>query len=50
MRLGSSERGGACGVIPLDRFDLHNVYNGFEMILMVLGFWRETEDLPAREE
>lgn len=36
--------GGAIGVIPLDRLDLHNVYNGFEMILMVLGFGYETED------
>ena len=35
--------GGAFGVIPLDRLDLHNVYNGFEMILMVLGFGHETE-------
>lgn len=35
--------GGAFGVIPLDRLDLHNVYNGLEMILMVLGFWTETE-------
>jgi hypothetical protein len=31
-------RGGAIGLIPLDRVDLHNVYNGFEMILLVLGF------------
>ena len=37
--------GGAVGLIPLDRLDLHNVYNGFEMILMVLGFWSETENL-----
>jgi len=29
--------GGAIGVIPLDRLDLHNVYNGFEIILMTLG-------------
>jgi hypothetical protein len=35
--------GGAIGVIPLDRVDLHNVYNGVEMILMVLGFNYETE-------
>jgi hypothetical protein len=36
-------RGGAIGVIPLERLDLHNVYNGFEMILIVLGFVAETE-------
>lgn len=35
--------GGLIGVVPLDRLDLHNVYNGFEMILMVLGFWNEAE-------
>jgi len=34
--------GGAFGVIPLERLDLHNVYNGVEMILIVLGFWHET--------
>lgn len=37
-------QGGAIGVIPLDRVDLHNVYNGVEMVLMVLGFGYETED------
>ena len=36
-------RGGAIGLIPLDRLDLHNVYNGFEVILMVLGVGFETE-------
>ncbi len=35
--------GGAIGVIPLGRLDLHDVYNGLEMILIVLGFWNETE-------
>lgn len=35
--------GGAIGIIPLGRLDLHNAYNGVEMILMVLGFWHETE-------
>jgi hypothetical protein len=39
--------GGAIGWIPLNRLDLHNVYNGFEMILMVLGLWNETEALLA---
>lgn len=36
--------GGAVGLIPLDRLDLHNVYNGVELILMVLGFWHELEE------
>jgi len=35
--------GGAIGVIPLDRLDLHNVYNGFEMIFMVLGVGLQIE-------
>ena len=43
-------RGGAIGVIPLDRLDLHNVYNGFEMILIVLGFLHETDRLLADED
>jgi hypothetical protein len=43
-------RGGAIGLIPLDRLELHNVYNGFEMILMVLGFWNETEILLEERE
>ncbi len=29
--------GGAFGVIPLERLDLHNVYNGCVVILMTLG-------------
>ena len=33
--------GGAIGVIPLERLDLHNVYNGGEMILIVLGLQDE---------
>lgn len=36
-------RGGAIGVIPLDRLDLHNIYNGFELLLMTAGFWHESE-------
>lgn len=43
-------RGGAIGVIPLERLDLHNVYNGFEMILIVLGFGYETEVLLTQRE
>jgi hypothetical protein len=42
--------GGVIGVIPLDRLDLHNVYNGVEMILMALGFWYETEVFGDRME
>src|SRR6266571_3873810 len=34
-------RGGAIGIIPLDRIDLHNIYNGVEVILMVLGLQHE---------
>jgi hypothetical protein len=43
-------RGGAIGVIPIDRLDLHNIYNGFEMSMMTLGFWNETELLLEEEE
>ncbi len=43
-------QGGAIGVIPIDRLDLHNAYNGFEMILMVLGLWHETEATLERLE
>jgi hypothetical protein len=35
--------GGALGLIPLPRIDLHNVYNGVEFALLVAGFWSETE-------
>lgn len=35
--------GGAIGVIPLDRLDLHNVYNGFEIILITLGIGYELD-------
>jgi len=37
--------GGAIGIVPLPRLDLHNVYNGLEMILIVLGSWNEAEAL-----
>lgn len=37
--------GGVIGIFPLGRLELHNAYNGIEMILMVLGFWHETEVL-----
>jgi hypothetical protein len=42
--------GGAIGVIPIDRLDLHNLYNGMEMILMVLGFGFETDKLLEAQE
>lgn len=35
--------GGAIGAIPLGRLDLHNVYNGVEMILMTLGVGYELD-------
>jgi hypothetical protein len=35
--------GGAIGLIPLDRIDLHNVYNGMEVVLLQLGLWHEIE-------
>ena len=42
-------RGGAIGLIPLERLDLHNVYNGVELILMTLGIWNETEIMLEKE-
>jgi hypothetical protein len=42
--------GGAIGLIPLQRLDLHNVYNGVEMILMALGLWLQAETLIAEQE
>jgi hypothetical protein len=41
--------GGVIGIVPLGRLDLHNAYNGLEMILMVLGFWYETEAILTTE-
>lgn len=42
---------GAFGSIPLPRLELHNIYNGIEMILIALGFWYEAEDrLMVAEE
>jgi hypothetical protein len=35
--------GGAFGLIPIDRLDVHNIYNGLEMVLITLGLWHETE-------
>lgn len=35
--------GGAIGIIPLQRIDLHNVYNGVEVIFVGLGLWHEAE-------
>jgi hypothetical protein len=39
--------GGVLGVIPLPRLELHNAYNGVEMMLITLGLWHETEELLA---
>lgn len=36
-------QGGAFGLIPLPRVDLHNVYNGLEVVLLAAGFWNEVE-------
>lgn len=36
-------RGGLVGLSPLERLDLHNVYNGLEVILIQLGLWHEVE-------
>lgn len=35
--------GGALGLIPVPTNDIHNLYNGVEMILIVLGLWNEVE-------
>lgn len=40
--------GGAIGLIPLDRLDLHNVYNGFEVIFLTLGLGHEIEQGISR--
>ncbi len=37
--------GGALGLIPLQQIDLHNIYNGFEWILVALAFWHELVSL-----
>lgn len=42
--------GGAFGVIPLERLDLHNVYNGIELVLMTLGAVFELDNLLEMEE
>lgn len=43
-------KGGALDIIPLDRLDLHNMYNGGEMVLLGLGFWHETEVMLETED
>jgi len=35
------------GVFPIPRVQLHNVYNGIEVILLMLGFIYQTEVLLA---
>jgi len=42
--------GGAIGIVPLARLDLHNVYNGLEVILMVLGIGWELDACMTDEE
>lgn len=43
--------GGALGVLPIARNDLHNFYNGAELVLLVLGFTYELDRfLDNREE
>lgn len=42
--------GGAFGIIPLERLDLHNAYNGLEVILMTLGFTYEAQVVMPTEE
>lgn len=34
---------GAIGIVPLGRFELHNFYNGLELIFMTLGVQHEIE-------
>jgi hypothetical protein len=41
-------QGGAFGIIPIPRIELHNIYNGLEMILIALGFSYETEVMLER--
>lgn len=41
--------GGAIGLIPLARQELHNAYNGLETILLVLGCSFEIENLVETE-
>lgn len=40
---GMLGRRGAIGLISVQRVDLHNVYNGFEVILLTLDFMYETD-------
>lgn len=35
----------AIGLIPLERLDLHNAYNGLEVVLLTLGVNYESEML-----
>jgi len=42
-------RGSAIGIFPIDRLDLHNIYNGFEVILLLLGFRLELDPLLERQ-
>jgi len=42
--------GGLWGIIPISRWQLHNIYNGFEVILLMLGFIYETDTVLAKSE
>ena len=43
-------KGGAIGLVPLERLDLHNVYNGLEVVLMTLGFSLEVNEAWQKED
>lgn len=43
-------RRGALGLISIDRLQLHNIYNGLELVLMVLGFQHEFTETIAKTE
>lgn len=42
--------GGLWGIFPIPRLQLHNVYNGLEVILMMLGFIYQAEILLQEPE
>lgn len=42
--------GGVIGLFPLGRLELHNFYNGLELILIVRGFGVEIDDILDRTE
>jgi hypothetical protein len=46
---GLFARGGVIGIMPLERLDLHNVYNGVEIVLMTLGLHLELNAAAQQE-